>query len=675
MPQRRILFLSALLLLPVLGIEGRLFVLQLVEGPSMQERMEERTLRLELIPTSRGRLLARDGSVLATDERSFDLVLTPNAFLYPPAALAEEAKAMRTRSANLLQWCRHYEEAPDVAAAVFEKKTGLGRGILRGVVMRLAARRTETIAALEAVLGTPPGEVDRAFERIYARCRRRAEGKPPAEAAKTLWNEGAAPQVLWRDVPIEVAREVELYEDRYPGFAVREGMKRAYPRGSLAGPLIGYVGRLSDAELESERARGRLAAEVQEILGDEEAPALISPDAFAEQRVGKSGLERAWESRLCGRRGAVLVERDRSGRGAQVVRRIGPRLGEDLTTTLDPGAQARAEAAFDRLGTKEGKAVRGAALLMDVTDGSVLVCVSWPAYDPNLFIPPTGGDAVRAVISDESAPMMNRAVAGRYPLGSVFKIVTGLAAFEGGAATPETPVECEGRLRAGGRDFKCMHVHGPLTFHDAMARSCNVYFYHLGLLAGGERVAEWGVRFGFGARTGIDCAGEIAGVMPTAEWKSQRGRAVRWSDAEEANISIGQPPVEVSPVQVLSCVATVATRGRRPRPRLCASSPAAFDPPVDLPPARWEMLHQALVDVVREPTGTAHKSDLAVFDVAGKTGTAQVSGGPDHAWFAGYGPTTAPRYAFVVLVEHGGLGGDLPPRIAARMIEGLILRR
>ena len=134
-------------------------------------------------------------------------------------------------------------------------------------------------------------------------------------------------------------------------------------------------------------------------------------------------------------------------------------------------------------------------------------------------------------------------------------------------------------------------------------------------------------------------------------------------------------PVEVTPVQVLRCIAAVATNGRRPRPRLCESVPPVFDPPAGHPASDWELLRKALEDVVHDSTGTAHKSALAAFDVAGKTGTAQVADGADHAWFAGYGPTAAPRYAFVVLVEHGGLGGAAPPRIAARMIEGFIPHR
>lgn len=453
-----------------------------------------------------------------------------------------------------------------------------------------------------------------------------------------------------------------------PGIAVVPQTVRDYPLGEAAAHVVGYV-----AEIDAERL------------------ATLSEEGYTEgDRLGATGVERAFEDTLRGSRGWEKVLVDARGKrregGTEFLEpplRLEPVPGRDLTLTIDAELQLRMQRAM------QGE-LAGGAVVVDVRNGQVLGLYSKPSFDPNVLSGAAGKEAIREAFrklyADPLKPMLDKTVAGSYPPASTLKPFAAIAALEASLVKPSDTAACRGYLRFGRRLFRCTHVHDRVNLHEALAESCNVYFFRLvadeGLSMDG--IARVAARFGLGERTGIGINAEVAGRVPTRSWMTMHNQG-RYELGFGLNAAIGQGATTVTVLQLAMAYAALANGGNvfEPSLELVPSEGVGrrVVRHVDLNPEHLALVTKALIAGVNEEGGTAYEARAEGVDLAGKTGTAQVSRlnasgegsgsgwyfNRDHAWFAGFSPAKAPEIAVVVLVEHGGAGGKHAAPIAVEI--------
>ncbi|MBK8574381.1 MAG: penicillin-binding protein 2 [Elusimicrobia bacterium] len=468
------------------------------------------------------------------------------------------------------------------------------------------------------------------------------------EAKKT----GKITRIL-TNIPPAVA--LALMERRIflPGVNVLVEPQRRARFGSLACHLLGYAGEVDEAELR----RGR----DQNLRPDPRGPESLRPG----QWVGKNGLEKVYDGWLRGTDGGLQFEVDAMGRHLHVIRRIPSTPGNDIHLTMDRRLQSAAEA-----GLAASVTGRGGAVAIDPRTGAILALASAPGYDPSLNL----GD----YLGDPNLPFFNRALQGIYPPGSVFKIVTSAVALQNGWDTRRT-FFCTGSYQMGNREFGCWTQHGRKDFLGAVAQSCDVYFYNMGRAVGADNLEAMAKAFGFGEKSGLDLPGESPGLVPGRTWKKQVLKQT-WFEGDTLNFCIGQGALATTPLQNAVLLAAVANKGTVWRPFL-VDRVISPDNKIVLgqnPKSRrrvvlddrvWDMIHQALEEVVRQGSGQSVRRDDLV--IGGKTGTAQNSHGDDHSWFAAYAGRRGetPGLALAVFVENGGNGSASAAPIAKQMID------
>ena len=474
----------------------------------------------------------------------------------------------------------------------------------------------------------------------------------------------------------EVAR-FAVHQYAFPGVQVVARLGRHYPRAGATVHSVGYVGRISEKELQ----------------------ALEEPQNYSgSSHIGKTGVEKYHEALLHGRAGLQHVEINAQGRVLRVLDEEPPEPGADLLLSLDMGLQAVAEQALG--------AHTGAVVAIEPFTGDVLALVSKPTYDPNAFVNGISAQAYRALLTDPDRPLFNRALAGRYPPGSTIKPFMGLAGLQMGVVTPEKTIWAGPYFKLPNskrkyRDWK-RGGHGKVNLHKSIVQSCDVYFYDLAYRMGIDRIHDFLLAFGFGHRLGIDATGESPGLLPSRSWK-QGARGVAWFPGDTVNVGIGQGFLLATPLQLASAAATIATRGKRFRPRLVRAvrrpGSSEFEPlaPEPLPPVMlrdpvyWDVIIEAMKDVTRKRNGTAWRIGRdAPYTIAAKTGTAQVFGlkenqkyDPsklhrrlhDHALFIAFAPAEDPQIAVAVVVEHGGHGGSAAGPVARAVMDYHLLGR
>lgn len=467
----------------------------------------------------------------------------------------------------------------------------------------------------------------------------------------------------------EAVAHIAVNRHRFPGVEVQPHLIRHYPYAAVGAHVLGYVGRISEAEL-SER----------------------SASAYrGSSMIGKTGVERAYEDRLRGSMGYERIETNAFGRPIDVIERDPPAPGDDLTLTLDIALQRIAE---QSLGGH-----RGAIVALDPRTGAIRALASQPGFDPNRISEGLDREAYRALSQDPEQPLFNRAIGGRYPPGSVVKPFLGLAGVADGFMDADETIHCDGTFRLPNvsrvwRDWK-RTGHGEVDLNTAIAESCDVYYYELARRMGIDRMHAWMTRFGFGEATGVDLPGERAGVMPSREWK-QENLGESWYQGETINTGIGQGFTLATPVQLAASTAMLANRGAPVRPHVLeasAGTPSGGSSPAPIrldDETLWQEAIDGMVDVVHGPRGTARRigEDLD-YRMAGKTGTAQVIGIPqgeeydedaiderfhDHALFTAFAPATSPRIAVAVLVENGGSGSGTAAPMARTVIDAWLQR-
>ena len=414
------------------------------------------------------------------------------------------------------------------------------------------------------------------------------------------------PVCIKRDLSRDELAKVETHRFNLPGIIIKVAPQRYYVNGTFAAHLIGYLGEINENQLSGQQYKGSKPGDL----------------------IGKSGVEWKWQRNLNGVRGGAQVEVDATGRQIRVMARKNPVPGENVCLTIDMDLQAVAEKAL------AGKS--GAAVVMDPNNGEILALASTPSFDPNLFVGGIDKASWEGIVLSGEFPLQNRALAGQYPPGSVFKILVALAGLEEGIIDPEEELVCTGIYYLGRRGYRCWkkYGHGVVNLHRALVESCDVYFYEMGQRLGIDKISEYAMRFGLGKKTGFDPVHEKAGLIPTREWKLKRW-GVPWQRGETLSTAIGQSFVLVTPIQMAAFVSAVFNGGIVYKPQVTkwvgkseAEKVHEFSPVVKrkvrIKQENLARVKNALIGVVNEPHGTGEKARLKELTVAGKTGTSQV---------------------------------------------------
>src|SRR6516162_1637752 len=470
-------------------------------------------------------------------------------------------------------------------------------------------------------------------------------------------NRGVIPFDIAMDLPDnEVAK---LQGKLPPNVTLRATYVRFYPQGSVAGQIVGYTGHTSR----------------------ESTHVLQNNDPLWPESEGREGLEQTFDDQLRGKPGTLNLTFDKDGN--KTGENIGnpPEPGYNLVTTIDLDLQRLAEKILQK------RAKRGAIVVIDPNTGEVLALASWPTINPNDFVPSISEERFKKIESDPNIPMLPRAYRSAYPAGSTFKVFVGVAGFESRAISPKDEFDCPAALEVGNLVFRNWRKSdgGDLNFRQALTQSCNTWFYQVGQKIGARTLVSWAEKLGLGARTGILLNGEAEGRIPTDSYMVQTYHR-HFMAGDLANFSIGQGDILISPLQMAQAMAAVANGGILYQTRIVRQvqtlnneivymySPRAKDI-LRLGPVTLEELRQGMMSVVSSSNGTGGAAELKNVKVAGNTGTAQWRPKKKErtaAWFAGFAPADAPKYAFAALYEgapgevaHGGT-------VAAPMIGELL---
>ncbi|QFT94196.1 Stage V sporulation protein D [Roseovarius sp. THAF9] len=512
------------------------------------------------------------------------------------------------------------------------------------IIREQAGDLEDVIARLSKLVRLNPEELKKAREDLA-----KLRGDTPVTVAD---------RVSWEDIS-----RVAVNAPALPGVTPEVGLSRHYPMGEDYAHVVGYVGPVSDRDLER----------------------IDAPDALLlipRFQIGKIGLERRREDTLRGKAGTKRVEVNAAGRVMRELDRVEGEAGADIQLTLDNALQSYITARL------EGESA--AAVVMDCDTGDLLACSSTPGYDPNLFVRGISQADYSELLNNKYRPLPNKTVQGVYPPGSTFKMVTALAALEDGQVDPNETVYCPGFLKVANRRFHCWKRagHGNVDLHRSLRESCDVYYYDLALRVGIDKIAEMAKRLGLGIEHDLPMTSVADGLIPNKLWKAT-SRGEDWRIGDTANAAIGQGYVLSSPLQLAVMTARLAT-GRSVSPRLVRSVDGVEEPPnrgepLGLNENTLREIRQAMYAVSNNRRGTAYGSRIIedAFRMAGKTGTSQVRNitaaerargvfrnedlpweRRDHALYVNFAPFDAPKVAVAVIVEHGGGGSRAAAPIA-----------
>jgi penicillin-binding protein 2 len=628
-----------------------LWWVQIVSARKYESHLQTQSYRTVRIPAVRGKILDRNGCVLAENRPHYnlDLYLDDLRGQFDAASRQMLAKAQADRMQLI---------------AAQEKK--LGRSLTKDERKKLALTKEERDQLRkQARLGVANNIILQSSERL---------GQPLTfdgmKFSRHYEAQRALPYPVLKNLgPAQIAR----FEEKYAGglgVDLEVQPVRTYPFNTIAGHILGYLQR-DDSSAQGE-------------------------DAFFSYRLpdyrGAVGIEAGFDAELRGRAGAEAVLVNNLGYRQRENVWSSPEPGHDVVLTLDVNIE---ETAARSLARHVGADARGAVVAMDVRTGDVLAMVSSPTINPNYFVEGFPSNELARLEDLKSRPRINRATQENYAPGSMFKTVVGLACLENGLnpnATIHNPPSPEnpnhGYIMIGRRTIHDLAPPGEYDFRRAIIYSCNTYFITVGLHAGIENVVRMAEKFHFGERTGLPTRQETKGIFPTLKLVQSSD----WRDGDSANICIGQGEMAVTPMQMAVAYAAIANGGKVLWPRLVdriePQDPVSSDAPTVFPsgvvrdelgvhPRNLKVLHDAMFAEVEEPEGTGHNAMVTGFHICGKTGTAQVMDENnrvvDHTtWFASFAPYENPRYAVVVMVEHGGSGGTTCAPIAHDIYEAIL---
>jgi penicillin-binding protein 2 len=525
---------------------------------------------------------------------------------------------------------------PAPRGVIFDRNNKVIADNVIGYSVSVLAMKEDTLrAVLQRLTGTislTPGQIEQSMRRFR--------------------HAPARPTVIIPDASFDVVSVLEEHRSQFPGLIIQSAPRRFYPDGPAVASFVGYVGEVSEAEL----AQSSFA------------------DYKGGQQVGKQGLEKQYESLLRGKEGSQFVEVDARGR---IVRNSGaqedqiPEAGPDLHTNIDLDLQKFVAGIF-------GDSLQGGAVAIDPQTGGVLALYSAPSFDGNRFIGGVSAQYYDSLNNDPRRPLYNKALQGTYPPGSTWKLATVAIGLETGAVkmTDRMPIACTGGLQVGSRYFRCWKPegHGYLDLKGAIAKSCDVYFYQLGLRLGIARLIAGGVAIGFDKKAGIDLPEELKPRFPkSTEYFDIKYGKKGWTSSLVLSMAIGQGDNSQTILNMAKFYSALGTDGKAARPQIKKGTPERVQV-VQLPADEMEQIRQALVGVVN--VGTAAASAIKGVQLAGKTGTAQsgkfVNGKElNHGWFVGFAPADKPSIVVAVMIEFGG-HGTRAAAIASKIIQAYL---
>jgi penicillin-binding protein 2 len=603
---RRAFLLGGITGLGLTALGGRLALLQVVEAQRYEKLATSNQFNFRLVPPPRGRVMDRNGVVLASNRPNFRLMVSRD---------------------------------PDTDV--------------------------ETVVSnLSSLVPIPESKIPRLIRDI--------KNAPPK-----------SPVAVMEDLTWEEFSRINVRAPELPGVTADMAEVRVYPFGGAFAHVIGYVAKVNDRDIKAIRDKGETPD-----------PLLYNPGF----RIGRQGVEKAFDLELRGKPGGKKVEVDAQGR---VVAEdpggdIPTTPGKEIKLTLDADVQQRALEVFGE--------ESGAAVVIDCRTGDIICMASAPAFDANMFVRGLTTQEYRALADYERKPLLDKAIGSTFPAGSTFKPTTALALLAAGV-DPKERVVCTGGYRYGNRVFRCWKAggHGPQDMHDAIKNSCDVYFYHLCNRAGIDTIHDTAVKLGFATVFDIGIPGQRKGLIPSKAWKKHAYRnrpnpdAMKWQPGETLSVAIGQGAIETSALQLCVATARIANGKKALNPRLIKSVGGVDLPPGDavpdlpIPKEHLDIVRAGMAAVANDVTGGAYRqSQLGLGDVlmAGKTGTAQARdykvgesrknaglawGRKDHNLYIAFAPYDAPRYALAVIVQHGGISGALAAAPRAREIMRTVL--
>lgn len=710
LPGVRVFLLGLILVVPLLAVSGRLLFIQMMNAEHFYSQFGKTTESFESIPSRDGRIVSIDGRVLALDVERFDLQAHYRWLEEPPNP----------------RWLKQQ------ALTLLEPVERRNREKVEAAQEKVLARRQQLWDELAQVMKTSPEElqtscrdVQRRVETIIESVNERAAQKEGASSSddSDVETQASAEQdqlqkfwTLFKDaltrpprrprrerivvreeldyhtlasgIPREIALAISAHPERFPGIHIQVATLREYPQKTLAPHEIGIRHRIDEKTLKARQQRFPEGDPLDYKEGD---------------RIGKMGVERTYDRYLRGLRGLKKVVRNRQGEiiRTEIIRE--PKSGDDVVLTLNTGLQDQVQDLLDeslqelRVGTEEQPAEQtdpaagGCIVVLDVRTGAIVATASAPRYDLNLLLHPTP-EEWQAVLNDPRRPLFPRATQMMLPPGSTFKALTSIALMESGKVDPDEPFICRGYLDRPDRhrDYIYRHYgvgHNELTLTRALRESCNVYFFQAARTMGPEAIHHWADQLGFGKPTGIDIPGERGGHLPDPSPPKSEKKSP-WYPGDTLGMAIGQSRLTVTPLQIARLMAVVANDGEMVVPHLAhsvvpsAESSTTTRQMISYPrryvsgihPGTLERVREGLIEVVAHPRGTGYKTvRLKEVTIAGKTGTAENGGGKnDHAWFAGFVPAQRPKYAFAVVIEHGGSGSRVAGTVAQKLVRAML---
>jgi penicillin-binding protein 2 len=551
----------------------RLFHLQVIRAEELREASKNNRLRAERIPALRGRILDREGMILADSRPSFWCMIDP---------LASE-----------------YVEQPE--------------------------RLDKTLAALAILL-------DEDYQWLANKVEKERFRAPLGVTLRGDLSD------------FEVA-SIEERTRELPGVWIEAKPLRCYPQGTLAAHLLGCVGQVTADEVGNGEEGG------------------YKPGEF----IGRGGIEERLDSHLRGEDGRKCAEVNALGVRVDPFIRSEEkpaRPGQDMVLTIDLELQSQVErelAAFPS----------GSVTVVRISDGGILAMASSPSFDPNAFARGLSKQEWAALEGDDRYPLVNRCIQASYPPGSTLKLITAVAALEEGLISPEDrPVNCTGYYVMGNRRYHCWKEsgHGRLDLVQAIAQSCDCYFYHLGRLLGVEKLSAWMKRLGLDTLTGVDLPGEKRSFVPDPTWYDERYGRGKWTDGIALNLAIGQGELLMTPLKLATIAMAIGGSGRWCTPHLLQGDASEGMHSWDVSESTLDVIRRGMLEAVQGEKGSARLAAVPGFQIAGKTGTVQNPHGKDHSVFIGFAPWPSPQVAISVFLEHSGHGGENAAPLAGRIL-------
>jgi penicillin-binding protein 2 len=476
------------------------------------------------------------------------------------------------------------------------------------------------------------------------------------------------PAAIRRGLGIDVISVLEEQRRNYPGISYSAESVRHYEEKLSTGTFIGYVGEVSPEEKQSAKYK----------------------DYRLGSLIGKKGIEKSYDREMRGIEGTDFIEVSARGQimgSFDEKENIRPIPGADLILSIDKELQRFAVQTFEEfIADLDTVSCRGAVVAADPNNGEILAMASFPYFDPNIFSGVIEAEEWEAIISDPEHPLLNRPLTGLYPPGSTTKLITAGAALEKGLISAEYFLKpCLGGMRFGNRFFRCWELsgHGKLDLYHSIEQSCDVYFYQVGQMLGVDGWSEYAKQCGFGKATGIDIPGELDGIVASSSYYDKTMGKGKWSPYLVLNLAIGQGEFSITPLQLAQFYCGLANQGRVYRLHLLKEilhpdgTLEKIEPELafNLPFSRrtLNILNESLHLVVQGKEGTARAQHNDIYDISGKTGTAQNPHGNEHAWFAAFAPSIDPEIVVVVLVEHAGHGSETAAPITCKIMDFYLL--